>query len=180
MPKFGLWWVRWNGSGMSKETSGLALIIFVFSLLSLQFVSADCSPYELYSVNSISSFNGWLLIEVVKNSYACAMIAGEWTPVPVGIPDEYYLLTDGNKTILLGGTGIGQGIFVGFMNGTLYVLTVTSTRVPYQNVTITIEGRHHNFTLLKNVTVKTLCRFNGTCWKTFQRAESFRIPTGQK
>ncbi|WP_457741387.1 hypothetical protein [Thermococcus sp.] len=30
-------------------------------------------------------------------------------------------------------------------------------------MTITIEGEPHNFTLLKNVTVKTLYRFNGTC-----------------
>ncbi|NJE00495.1 hypothetical protein [Thermococcus sp. JdF3] len=163
-----------------KKTNFSGLAVIFLLLFSLPLVSADCSSYELYSVNSISSFNGWLLIEVVKNSYACEMIAGEWTPVLVGIPDEYYLLTDGNKTILLGGTGIGQRISVGFMSGTLYVLTVTSTRVPYQNITITVEGRPHNFTLLKNVIVKTLYRFNGTCLENVSTCRIVSYPNGTK
>ncbi|WP_148882876.1 hypothetical protein [Thermococcus aciditolerans] len=159
----------------------IALLAVIPSILVLtQTVSADCSSYELYSVNSISSFNGWLLIGVGKDSYACEMIAGEWTPVLVGIPDEYYLLTDGNKTILLGGTGIGQGIFVGFMNETFYVLIVTSTHAPYRNVTITIEGRPHNFTLIKNVTVKTLYLFNGTCLENASTCRIVSYPNGTK
>jgi hypothetical protein len=64
--------------------------------------------------------------------------------------------------------------------GTLYVLTVTSARVPYQNVTITIEGKPHNFTLLKNVTVKTLYRFNGVCFENVSTCRIVSYSNGTK
>jgi hypothetical protein len=163
-----------------KKTNFSGLAVIFLLLFSLPHSSADCSPYEVYSVDSVYNINDWLLIVVGHDSYACEMIAGEWTPVLVGIPDEYYLLTDGNKTIFLGGTGIGQGISVGFMNGELCVLTVTIRHVPYQNVTITVEGRPHNFTLLKNVTVRTLYRFNGTCLENVSTCRIVSYPNGTK
>ncbi|WP_457741386.1 hypothetical protein [Thermococcus sp.] len=50
-------------------------------------------------------------------------------PRPPCAPNEYYLLTDGNKTILLGGSDPSRETFVGFVNETLYVLTVINSRV---------------------------------------------------
>ncbi len=145
-----------------------SFFFFVISLLFFTFfttgVSADCSPYELYSVDSVFNLNGWLLIRVSHWSYTCEIIAGEWMPrPPCAPPDEYYLLTDGNKTILVGGIDPSTETFVGFVNETLYVLTLTNARIPYKNVTIAIDGVPHNFMLFKNVTVKTLYRFNGIC-----------------
>jgi len=162
----------------------LSLFFVLFLLFSAFFtptgVSADCSPYEVYSVDSVFKVDGWLLVVVDQDSWTCEMIAGEWTPVLVDVPDKYYILTDGSEAILLGCTCIGQGIFVGFVNGTLYVLTVNKTHVPYQNITITIEGEPHNFTLLKNVTVKTLYRFNGTCLDNISACKIISYPNGTK
>ncbi len=107
------------------------VIGFVFSLQfpHFHFVSADCSPYDVYFVSSISSSKGWLLVVVDQDSWTCEMIAGEWMPRPPCAPNEYYLLTDGNKTILLGGSDPSRETFVGFVNETLYVLTVINSRV---------------------------------------------------
>ncbi|WP_297535934.1 hypothetical protein [Thermococcus sp.] len=163
---------------MPRGIFGVASIIFVLLLLFLPVISADCSPYSIYSVDSIGTINGWLLLEIGENTYTCEMIAGEWTPVLVGMPNEYYILTDGSKTVFLGGTEIGRETFLGFVNRTLYVLTVNRTHVPYKNVTITIEGVPHNFTLLKNVTVKTLYRFTGTCLENVSTCRIASYPSG--
>ncbi|WP_457742927.1 hypothetical protein [Thermococcus sp.] len=150
---------------MSWRVLGLVslVVILVFSPL-FSLVSAGCSPYEVYSIDSVFKVDGWLLVEVSHLSYTCVMIVGEWTPVLVGVPDEYYLLTGGNKIILLGGTDPSRETFVGFVNETLYVLTVINSRVPYQNVTITIESEPHNFTLLKTpyITYKGAIFVNGS------------------
>ncbi|NJE54420.1 hypothetical protein [Thermococcus sp. 21S9] len=165
---------------MSKVISNVVLVILVFSLLFLPAVSADCSPYKIYSVDSISIIDGWLLLGIGENTYTCEMIAGEWTPVMIGVPSEYYILTDGDKAVFLGGIDIGRETFPGFVNGTLYVLTVKRTHVPYKNVTITIEGVPHNFTLLKNVTVKALYRFNGACFENVSTCRIVSYPNGTK
>ena len=164
---------------MPRGIFGVVSVILVLSLI-LPAVSADCSPYNIYSVDSIGTINGWLLLGIGENTYTCEMIAGEWTPVLMGVPNEYYILTDGNKTILLGGTDLSRETFLGFVNGTLYVLTVNRTHVPYENVTIAIEGVPHNFTLLKNVTVKALYRFNGTCFENVSTCRIVSYPNGMK
>jgi len=171
---------------MSKGIFSLTLMVFVigfvFSLQSpyFHFVSADCSPYDVYFVSSISSSKGWLLVVVGQDSWTCEMIAGEWTPRLTCAPNEYYILTDGNKTILLGGTDLSRGTLVGFMNETIYVLIVTTAHVSYRNVTITIEGVPHNFTLLKNVTMKMLYRFNGVCLENVSTCRIVSYPNGTK
>jgi len=164
---------------MSKVIPNVVLVILVLSL-TLPAVSADCSPYEVYSVDSVFKVDGWLLVEVSHWSYTCEMIAGEWMPRPPCAVDEYYILTDGSKAVLLGGTDIGRETFLGFVNGTLYVLTVNRAHVPYKNVTITIEGVPHNFTLLKNVTVKALYRFNGVCFENVSTCRIVSYPNGTK
>ncbi|NJE49589.1 hypothetical protein [Thermococcus sp. 9N3] len=165
---------------MSKVIPNVVLVISVLSLLFLPAVSADCSPYKIYSVDSISIINGWLLLGIGENTYTCEMIAGEWMPRPSCAVDEYYILTDGSKAVFLGGTDIGRETFLGFVNGTLYVLTVNRAHVPYKNVTITIEGVSHNFTLLKNVTVKALYRFNGACFENVSACKIVSYPNGTK
>ena len=164
---------------MSKVIPNVVLVILVLSLTPPA-VSADCSPYEVYSVDSVFKVDGWLLVEVSHWSYTCEMIAGEWMPRPSCAVDEYYILTDGSKAVFLGGTDIGRETFPGFGNGTLYVLTVNRAHVPYKNVTITIEGVPHNFTLLKNVTVKTLYRFNGACFENVSACKIVSYPNGTK
>ncbi|WP_297418719.1 hypothetical protein [Thermococcus sp.] len=160
--------------GMYKRLSFLFFVMFLlFSTFFTTGVSANCSPYELYSVDSVFKLDGWLLIRISHWSYTCEMIAGEWTPVLISGPDRYYLLTDGNKTILLGSD-------VGLVNETLYVLTVTSACVSYQNLTITIEGKPHNFTLLKNMTVKTLYHFNGLCFENASTCRIILYPNGTR
>jgi len=142
-------------------------------------VSVDCSPYELYSVDSVFNLNGWLLIRVSHWSYTCEMIAGEWEN-RVADFDSYLILTDGREAFLIGGSGspLDWTMSAGFLNGTLYAIRISKSRKPYKNITLTINDKPKNFTLTRNVEVKEAYRFTGDCFEPVLRCVLIQYPNG--
>ncbi|NJE00493.1 hypothetical protein E3E42_01030 [Thermococcus sp. JdF3] len=106
-------------------------------------------------------------------SWTCEMVAGEWVS-KLDLPDSnrnYYILTDGKEAFLLGSVNslLTNTTPVGFINGTLYAVRVEEAKVPYRNVTVSINGEPHNFTLFKDVTVTEVYRFDDGCIERVSR-----------
>ncbi|WP_456365383.1 hypothetical protein [Thermococcus sp.] len=162
---------------MRKIVAFLALMLLVS--LPKHVVSADCSPYELYSVDSVFKLDGWLLIRVSHWSYTCEMIAGEWEN-RVADFDSYLTLTDGREAFLIGGSGSlpDWTTSAGFLNGTLYAIRISRSRESYKNVTLTINNKPKNFTLTRNVKVKEVYRFTGDCFEPVLRCVLIQYPNG--
>ncbi|QDA31021.1 hypothetical protein FH039_04585 [Thermococcus indicus] len=161
----------------------IALLAVILSILVLtQTVSADCSAYEVYLVWGVYLTNGWLLIVVQHDSYTCEMIAGEWESRLdfANSLQEYYVLTDGERAFLLGGYGpsLMNTTPVGMINGTFYVLRVEKSTEPYKNLTVAIDGEPKNFTLIKNVTVREIYRFEGNCLEKVSECTITAYPNG--
>lgn len=162
-------------------------VTFLFSVLSLLLLdfptptaaSVDCSPYEVYSIDSVFQIDGWLLIEVSHVSYTCEMIAGEWEN-RVDTANFYLILTDGSRAFLIGGSGppLDWTMPAGFLNGTLYAARISKSKEPYKNITVTIDGEPKNFTLIKNVTVREIYRFEGDCLEKVSECILTTYPNG--
>ena len=161
----------------------LLLIPFILSLVVLlPTVTADCNPSETYTVLSVFPAGDWLLIAVGHVSWTCEMVAGEWVSKP-NLPDsnvDYYILTDGKEAFLLGSVNplLTNATPVSFINGTLYVLRTKETEEPFQNVTVSVNGEPHNFTLFKHVTTEETYHFNGWCFNVVSRCTITAYPNG--
>ncbi|NJE62054.1 hypothetical protein [Thermococcus sp. 21S7] len=162
-----------------KSISILLTLLLVFSFPT---ATADCTPSETYAVLSVFPAGDWLLIVVGHVSWTCEMVAGEWVGRP-SLPDsnrDYYILTDGKDAFLLGSVNslLTNTTPAGFINGTLYVLRTEEAEEPFRNVTVSINGEPHNFTLFKHVTITEVYRFRGGCFEMVSRCTVTSYPNG--
>ncbi|ASJ10045.1 hypothetical protein A3L12_01410 [Thermococcus sp. P6] len=160
----------------------IPLIASVLLLSSIPGVAADCTPERDYGTFSVSTVDGWLLIEAGSVDWTCEIIAAEMTP-RLDLPNsnrDYYILTDGRTAYLLGSYNdlLVDNPPVGFVDGRLHVIQNSTRKEPFRNLTVTINGEARNLTLLRSVTVSREYEFEGGCFRETASCRRVEYPNG--
>lgn len=165
-----------------RGLKSISILLTLLLFISFPTATANCTPSETYTVLSVFPAGDWLLIVVGHVSGTCEMVAGEWVSRP-DLPNsnrDYYILTDGKDAFLLGSVNslLTNTTPAGFINGTLYVLRTEEAEEPFRNVTVSLNGEPHNFTLFRHITVTEVYRFRGGCFEMVSRCTVTSYPNG--